>query len=102
MQWVRLLHQRSSRKKGYWMNLKKKKKNFCARQKLEWLLPISSTRSRPSLEVATCRGRDLARLQWVSGWTVGIDVATSFEVATWVAAREVATWRRDVAEMRLR
>ena len=24
MQWVRLLHQRSSRKKGYWMILKKK------------------------------------------------------------------------------
>ena len=29
MQWVRLLHQRSSRKKGYWMILKKKKKSFC-------------------------------------------------------------------------
>ena len=48
---------RSSRE-GYWRSLKKKKKFFCARQKLEWLLPISSTRSRPSLEVATCRGRD--------------------------------------------
>ena len=68
MQWVRLLHQRSSRKKGYWMNLKKKKK-ICARQKLEWLLPISSTRSRPSLEVATCRGRDqevASRPGWVA------------------------------------
>ena len=67
MQWVRLLHQRSSRKKGYWMNLKKKK--FYARQKLEWLLPISSTRSRPSLEVATCRGRDqevASRPGWVA------------------------------------
>ena len=37
MQWVRLLHQRSSRKKGSWINLKQKKKN--TRQKLEWLLP---------------------------------------------------------------
>ena len=26
------------------------------------------------------------------GWPVGLDVAT------WVAAKEVATWRRDVAE----
>ena len=33
---------------------KKKKKN-CARQELEWLLPISSTRSRSSFEVVTCR-----------------------------------------------
>ena len=46
-----------SNREGYWRSLKKKKK-FCARQKLEWLLPISSTRSRSSLEVATCRGRD--------------------------------------------
>ena len=28
---------------------------FCARQRLEWLLPISSTRSRPSFEVVTGR-----------------------------------------------
>ena len=31
-----------------------KKKNY-ARQRLEWLLPISSTRSRPSFEVVTSR-----------------------------------------------
>ena len=37
--------------------------------------------------------------QQVSRWT--IDVATSFEVATWVAAREVVTWRRNVTEMGL-
>ena len=31
------------------------KKKFCARQRLEWLLPISSTGSRPSFEVVTRR-----------------------------------------------
>ena len=32
-----------------------KKKTNCAGEKLEWLLPISSTRSRPSFEVVACR-----------------------------------------------
>ena len=31
------------------------KKKICVRQKLEWLLPISSTRSRPSFEVVTSK-----------------------------------------------
>ena len=44
-----------------------KKKN-CARQKLEWILPISSTRSRPSFEVVTSKapsahGRGFLRSQ---------------------------------------
>ena len=107
MQWIGLLHQRSSKKKGYWMNLKKKKKfvqgrswnGYCQFPALGRDLVWRSRHAK----VATRKWhRDLAGLQWVSGWTVGIDVATSFEVATWVAAREVATWRRDVAEMRLR
>ena len=52
-------------------------------------------RSRPSVvgrEVAT-RKRDVAT--WMScsrKWPAGL------EVATWVSAREVATWRRDVEE----
>ena len=33
---------------------KKKEENF-ARQKLKWLLPISSVKSRPRIEVVTCR-----------------------------------------------
>ena len=61
---------------------------FCARQKLEWLLPISSTRSRPSFEVETSRapgtqGRGVVRATWAGG----VGVATSF-------------WCRDLAEVR--
>ena len=59
-----------------------KKKIFGARQKLEWLLPNSRTDVATSFEVVT----------WVA----------TREVATWVAAREVVKWRRDVAEVRLR
>ena len=60
-------------------------------------------RSRPGLvglEVATrswCR--DLAGVQQVSAWrpvflVPGRDII--FEVATWVAAREVTTWKNGV------
>ena len=85
---------RSSRE-GYWMSLRKKKKKNCARQKLEWLLPISSTRSRPSLEVATCRGRD----QEVKS-RPGLLWLGRNDVATWAAVWEVATWKRchDIGE----
>ena len=51
-----------------------KKKKF-ARQKLEWLLPISSTRSRPSFEVVTSRmpgaqGKGAVRATWAVGGLV--------------------------------
>ena len=79
----------------------------------------SSLRSRPEMSVATWLGwvgpglvghevatrkwrRDLARLQWVSGLASWDWMSRHhFEVVTWVAAREVTTWRRDVAEMGL-
>ena len=35
--------------------MENEKKKNCARQRLEWLLPISSTGSRPSFEVVTGR-----------------------------------------------
>ena len=56
-------------------------------------------RSRPGLvghEVATwlgCSGSQVGQLELMS--------RHHFEVATWVAAREVAIWRRDIAEMGL-
>ena len=54
-QWVRLLHPRSSRKATGGFEKKIKKKISCARQKLEWLLPISSTGALPRFEVMTGR-----------------------------------------------
>ena len=79
---------RSSRE-GYWRSLKKIYIFFCARQKLEWQLPISSTRSRPSLEVATCRGRDQEMnsrpgLLWLS----------RLDVATWAAVARLGLMSR--------
>ena len=88
---------RSSRE-GYWRSLKKYIYIFCARQKLEWLLPISSTRSRPSLEVATCRGRDR---KWCRDLVCFCWEETAsrhgFDVATWAAVGEVVTWNFGVA-----
>ena len=52
---------RSSRE-GYWRNGKKK---IFARQELEWLLPISSTGSRPS--VAVVIGRKQVRKAGTAG-----------------------------------
>ena len=68
--------------------LEKKEKKNCAGEKLEWLLPISSTRSRPSFEVVTSRapgaqGKGAVHATW-GGW---VGVATSF-------------WCRDLAEVR--
>ena len=84
-------------KKGYWMNLKKKNKNFVQGRTWNGYCQFPALgrdlvwRSRHA-EAATWLS--CSRLQWMS--------RHHFEVATWVVAREVATWRRDVAEMRLR
>ena len=48
-------------------------------------------------------GRDMERdvATWLScsrKWPAGLMSRHQSEVATWVAAREVATWRRNVAE----
>ena len=80
----------------------KKKKNLCARQKLEWLLPISSTGSRPSVEVVT--GRQQVRR---AGAATGAAAHTTAPArahdlgnarAIWARQGEVATsfWRRDL------
>ena len=85
-------------------NEKKKK------QKLEWLLPISSTGSRPSVEVVTGRQqvhRAGAAARAVAGTTAPACThdlsnaqatwAKQGKVATWVAVGEVATWIFGVA-----
>ena len=84
------------------MVLKKKNFFFGARQKLEWLLPISSTGSRPSVEVV--KGRQQVRR---TGATECAAARTTAPVrahglgnahATWARQGEVATsfWHRDL------
>ena len=51
----KLLHVGSSKEGAGKLLEALKKKKICARQKLEWVLPISSTGSRPSVEVVTGR-----------------------------------------------
>ena len=58
-------------------------------------------RSRPSVlgrEVATRKNGFTTWLGCSRKWPVGLMSRHQSEVATWVAAKEVATWRRDVAE----
>ena len=49
-------------------------------------------------------GRDMERdvATWLTSSRLELMSRHHVDVATWVATREVATWRRDVAEMRLR
>ena len=79
MQWVRLLHQRSSMKKGYWMNLKNKNKNFVQGRTWNGYCQFPALgrdlvwRSRHAEAATREWRRDLVELQQVA-----VDVATSF------------------------
>ena len=79
MQWVRLLHQGSSRKKGYWMNLKK---IYIYKAEAGMATAKSSAGSRPRFGVATSRAQG-ARDKGQTG--LGRDTV----------------WRRDVTEIGL-
>ena len=99
-----LLHPRSSRKATG--GFEKKKKKLCVRQKLEWLLPISSTGSRPGFEVVT-GGQQVRRARLAAcaaaRTTAPVRVHDLGNArATWARQGEVATsfWRRDLAEDR--
>ena len=79
---------------------------FFARQKLEWLLPISSIGSRPSFEVVT--GRHQVHRAGATTRVAALTIASAHAHdlgnarTTWARAVGVATsfWCRDLDEVR--